>query len=273
MHLSIELELLLLALGLYLLDCLMLLAPGEGLLVARKADRWSLSLGSRHARFRGRTLVCLPLFSLHRPVLRIDWIDAMGDAADAGAAAAAAAAPTHAPAPSPSLQENAEVAISEHAAGLAAHRQTARRLTPLVYGIAAAQFVLFPLMLFVLRTPLMVGLTLALLYGQELLAIGWLLRHHDHLSLTRRASLNLALECLLCPPVALNLVRRVSLSIPDQSEPIDWMQILRTSDDWPMVQERMMEELAELLDAEDPASDRYRQLNERRATLARREYS
>ena len=249
MHLSIELELLLLALGLYLLDCLLLLAPGEGLLIARKGHHWQLMLGSRHARFRGRTLVCLPLFSLHRPVFRVDWIDGMDDA------------------------PGAKPGVAGRTDPLAARRLATRPLLPLVYGIATAQFVLFPLMLFVLRTPLMVAVTLALLYGQVLLAMGWLVRHREHLQITRRASLSLALECLLCPPVALNLLRRLSLSTPDPSKPTVLLPALHDSSDWPIARERMMEDLAELLDAEDPGSHRYRQLNERRATLAGMESS
>ncbi len=249
MHLSIELELLLLALGLYLLDCLLLLAPGEALLIARPGHRWQLSLGSRHARFRGRTLVCLPLFSLHRPVFRVDWIEGMDDATGAKPGVAGRTDP------------------------LAARRLATRPLIPLVYGIAAAQFVLFPLMLFVLRTPLMIGVTLALLYGQVVLAIGWLLRNRAQLQISQRASRNLALECLLCPPVAINLVRRLSLAtlVSDEAPPL--AQALRNSVNGPIVRERMMEELAEWLDTEDPGSDRYRQLNERRASLGSMESS
>jgi hypothetical protein len=166
-------------LAFYAKDCLLLLDADEGVLERRGAGRWRVGLGSRHYTLLGRQPCLLLPLAPHRPAYRMRW-------AMTGEADAAPAWPADAP-------------------------RALLGLRPWPVAIALALFGGVPLALLG-HQPLWALLgSVALVYA---LIVGALLhagRHREALGLSRRSWAALGGELLLCPPYAVNLVRRLSL--------------------------------------------------------------
>jgi hypothetical protein len=172
----------LLVVALYVYDAACLLYANEAVLIPIGRGRWKAAFGSDQARLLGRELVLPDLMAPHRPVFRLSWrLD--GD------------------------DENvvADASWSQLAVEL-------RRPAVLIWGVAFALFVLLPLGLFSGLGLAMILAALAVLYLNIAAAVYWLYRRRGVLALERRRIAALALEALVCPPMALNLLRKVAAS-------------------------------------------------------------
>lgn len=178
MLLSAETQLVGLAVALYLLDSVTLLHVNEGMLTRHGPDRWSLSLGFANARVLGKNIFVPNLLAPHQPVFRLRW-----SFEHAG----------------PALHQVEDVAPAFRALGWAS------------LWLACVQFLLFPAVLFFfLNDRSLVG-TIALLYATICGNLYLLYRSLGRLGMDRKKFMGLCFECLVCPPLAVNLVRRVSL--------------------------------------------------------------
>lgn len=178
MLLSPEVQLMALAVGLYVYDSCVLLHGNEGVLVRRGGRRWAVSLGLVHARICGKNLFVPNLLAVHQPVLRMAWqFDKAG----------------------------------KPQAGWADPVPAFRALGYASLWLGMVLFLLFPAVLFLYLRDSSLVAVLVLLYlsiGASLLLV---YRQRQAHGLGRKQFWAMCFECLVCPPLAVNLVRRLSL--------------------------------------------------------------
>lgn len=185
MILSPEVQLMALAMGLYVFDSCVLLHGNEGMLVRRGERRWALSLGLAHARIGGKNLFVPNLLAVHQPVLRMAWqFDKAGSPPDGWAD------------PGPTLR----------ALGYAS------------LWLGLVLFGLFPAVLFLYLRDSSLVAVLVLLYLSIGASLYLVHRHRQAYGLGRRQFWALCFECLVCPPLAVNLVRRLSLNLCERCD-------------------------------------------------------
>jgi hypothetical protein len=185
---SAEAALALVIVALYLKDCLLLLQPNEAVLV--RARHWQAGFGQRQWTLAGREPYLAHPLLPHQPVFRLQW--------DMLVPPRGGTPPTNA------------VDAVESPGRLGA----LRRLLPGVWLSFLLLFVLIPTTVLG-RWGVVATLTvLGLLYLNILVSLWvvWLSRHR--LGLTGGTLGLLAFECLVCPPYAANLVRRLSWRYP-----------------------------------------------------------
>jgi hypothetical protein len=175
---SDEAWLMLLAAALYLYDSFWLLGSNEAVLRRAWRGRWQAGFGALRWRLGAREPYLPNPFTPHRPQFRLAW------RFDGGAARA---------------KTSSLLLVPAELSGFA----------PFVCGAAVALFVLLPLGLFTrLGTPFTL-VAIALLYTLNIASLLrlWLLRRG--LKISNRQVSQIAFECLVCPPFAINLVRRL----------------------------------------------------------------
>jgi len=187
MTFSAESELMLAALALYLYDSLLMLSSNEAVLVRGWRGRWHAGFGAQHWRLAGKEPYLPNPLLPHRAHFRLAWHWDRLPTADA----------------------------------TSRQLQAPKGLTYLavpVYLSALGLFVVLPLGLFSrLGLPIAV-LALALMYLcniANLLIAFWL---RQRLGIPSRLLARIAFECLVCPPYALNLVRRICEAQPSHED-------------------------------------------------------
>ena len=80
--------------------------------------------------------------------------------------------------------------------------------------------------------------------------------------------LSLSFECLICPPVAVNLVRKLSLGLPEINQDLLVVsQNLLGVEDWRTTKEKFIARIVEDIDFEDENTPRFVNLNANRDRL------
>lgn len=177
-----EVQLVLLAVALYLFDSSCLLRADEGVLTQSR-DGWKAAPGLDEFLLGGRAWCLLSPITPHRPAYRLSW-----DLAGPGSSR-----PAHDwPPPGRPFQ----------------------RLAPFTLAAGVALFVLLPIGLFAYRSIGLLLLTAAVIYGGIAIALALLYPQRAQVGKTGLRFAGLAFECLLCPPLGVNLVRRVTLAQP-----------------------------------------------------------
>ncbi|RGE47071.1 hypothetical protein DZC30_01355 [Comamonas testosteroni] len=223
---SIQLQIVLAICLFYLYDAALLLKPEEGLLRrSSRRHRWLGLLASRGFELRQNWLLWPPIFLPHQPIYRLRW-----NAAQISLPGDAQAAQT----------------LNDHASSF-------RAFTLPLYLLAALLFIALPVSLLVLHSELAQLISLALIYlctaSLSLLA----LRHARHGHSPKAVARSTALQILLCPPFALNVVRKLSLAHEVQTDLLQSAHALMDADQWgelsaqvEAVMQREMQEIAEL---------------------------
>lgn len=221
---STQLQVVLAIVLFYLYDAALLLKPEEGLLRPLRSG-WRAQLASSGFELRQNRLLWLPVFVLHQPVYRQRW------------SATRIQLPAH---------TGSSTAVEAHA-----HSFKAFALP--LYLLAALLFLGLPAALLVLHSELLQLITLALIYLSTA-CLSWLtLRHGRHGHSNQAFARSTALQILLCPPFALNVVRKLSLSYEIQTDLLQTAQALMSASDWQdlaaqiqQLMQREMDEIAEL---------------------------
>lgn len=211
-----------LAVGLYVYDSCVLLHGNEGVLVRRGDRRWAMSLGLANARIGGKNLFVPNLLAVHQPVLRMAWqFDQAG----------------------------------KPPAGWADPAPAFRALGYASLWLGLVLFLLFPAVLFLyLRDSTLVAV-LVLLYlsiGASLLLVH---RQRQAYGLGRKQYWALCFECLVCPPLAVNLVRRLSLDRYPQHDLVALSERLLDTDERRLAYGLFVSRLEDQLMLLDEASD------------------
>ena len=220
-----EAQLILLAVALYVQDAALLLRPDEAILAPTWRGRWRLTFSSDSARFGAKELYLPNLFAVHQPLFRGSW----------SPEAAAGACPEDWQALAPCY----------------------RSLVPVVLGIAVILFAALPAAL-LLDWPLLLKLSLVgTMYAYIVLALVWLYWHRKALPLSSRKLGGLMLECLICPPIAANLVRRLSLAVSIRQDLLIASRQLLDGVAWDNARAEFAERLQTMLYLEVPGTARH----------------
>ena len=232
MSLSAELQLFMLAVGLYVFDSMLLLFPNEGILTSVGKARWHVAFGSDNTRVRGKEILFPNLFLLHRPIFKLSW--------------------------------NCEGVARQdppNAFDWAAQRDRFKGLMIPVYGIGFAQFLVFPYVIFFFLTDLSIVLSLAYLYGSIFVALFLVYRKREDFHLSKRKFLSLSFECVVCPPVAVNLIRKISVGLPELAQDLLVVsQALLEGEDWNRTKDKFISRIGEEIDFEDENTPRFEKL-------------
>ena len=206
-------------------DAVLLLRPEEAILSPGPRRTWRLAFSSDSARVGTRQLYIPNLFAVHRPIFKGSWrAEATFDSA------------------------------SEDWSKLGRRYQV---VAPLVMSIAVLLFLVLPAaFLLDLALPWKLAL-LGLLYADIAVTLGWLHQHRERHALSARKMYSLMVECLVCPPVAANLVRRLSLAVTVRQDLLNAAQQLLDDADWAQARVAFAERVETVVDAEAPGTPRH----------------
>lgn len=181
---STEVQLLVLAGLFYVYDSALLLYVNEGTLSPTRKG-WSVKTGDTGFTLRGKNLVFPNLLLPHRPVFRLSWNY------------------KH-PAITPKVAWDTEKSLYS-------------AFIPMVYGMALTLFFTLPAVLFFNRSDIALLSCLALIYLNAVLTGIVLFFSRQQLQLSKSKCWSIFLECLLCPPLTINVIRKIST----QRAPLD----------------------------------------------------
>jgi hypothetical protein len=241
MMLTAELELSALILVLYVQDAALLLHNNEGVLSHCGQGRWQLGLGSANTRIGGKNLYLPNLLAVQRPHYRMRW----NFEADADSAAAAKSAPGWAP-------QTAAFAV----------------LGWLCLLLGLLQGLVLPAVMFRYQTDLSVIAVLVALYATVIAALAVVWRQASVFKLSGRKFAALCFECLVCPPLAINLVRRLSLDLCPSADLLAVARQCLDSEAWQAACQILAQRLEDQISLEPQDSPRYAALQSRRIGLA-----
>jgi len=231
MSLSVELQMLLLAVGLYAFDSLLLLYPNEGVLTVIGKDKWKVKFGSDNTRVRGKEILFPNLLLPHRPVFKLSWD-----------------------------YEGAKLAAS--VVNWDAQKLLFKELALPVYFIGAAQFMIFPYVIFFYLTDVSIICSLVFLYLSIFFSLILIYRKRDSFHISKSKYFSLCFECLVCPPVAFNLVRKLSLGLPELKEDLLMVsKILLDPESWHDSKGQFISRLIEEINFEEEGTSRFANLN------------
>ncbi len=229
-----ELSLMALVTGLYLYDSALVLYCNEAVMLPRGRSRWAVGFGFDTLQLRGRELFIPNPLKPHRPQFRLAW-----------RFEGAVPAPQWQPA-----------------------RGVLWPLSPMIWAMMMAMFVLLPLGLFTRLGDRMLLLALSVLYGNLVIALIWLWFNRSHVALTGRQFAALSFECLTCAPFALNLIRTLSSRMPVEEDLVCAARRLQRKDDWALTLRSLVRRLDHVLEGEEETSQRRALLQEHRRALS-----
>jgi hypothetical protein len=235
MALSSEWQFLLFAVGIYLFDSSLLLHCNEGVLFSARKNRWQVGFGSHRVRLRGKELFMPNPFTPHRPLFRLSW--------------------------------QFDQAALEKPNDWSARTKPYRGFAPFIYGVAVGLFILLPVGLLLKLNEIFLLAILALIYVQILAAIVLMWFKRRALGLNKTRFSMLAFESLVCPPLALNLVRKLSRFVSIKADLVSEANGLQAQTNWKHTQANLLIRLNEEIEEESTSSIRSTALLKRRTQL------
>ena len=188
---SAECQLILLLLGLYFYECCFFVYTNQALVAKSYRGTWEVSLGSDRWIYKGKELCFLNPLTPLRPVSALSW----------------------------SLKRLSNL-NSENAIG---NDRQYTHYKILAFCLAIALFLVFPIVLIAAPTDQNVLGVLLLIYLLVLYINLSVFLERSFFHLSSRESLSTAAEYLFCPPLAVNVVRRLSLGSKDRLDFVEWL--------------------------------------------------
>lgn len=233
--LSTEAMLLAIYVGLYVYDSALLLHPNEGILKACFASQWRSSFGSKNTTFIGKELYIPNLFEPATPIFRLSW-------------------QYESPVPSSGTDWDACI-------------PTLRSFLVPTWLLFFCSFVLLPIALFAhFGDPLLLAV-FALIYLFVTLIVVLLYFAKTSLSISSREFWLAALDFYICPPFAINVVRRLSLGQTVAEDFVEAARRLQTHEQWRGTEVELCKRLIDEVNGEDDDSPRAIALKKRIALL------
>jgi len=223
--LSYAVELFALAVILYLYDSSALLYVNEAILIRETPAHWTTTAGWRGFVFAGRSLCILNPFTPHWPAFRLGC----------------------------DFQVPIAPSSDQHWTQTA---EELRRLAPLTAIAGVALFVILPLGVFTRWGVYAAIPALVVLYAATSIALFRLSRSRILAAGGRARFWAFAFECLACPPFAVNMIRRISLTQRvSESLPVASARLLDPAD-WASFRGDLSRHLEQEIDRLPPVSDR-----------------
>jgi hypothetical protein len=237
MMISAELELIGLIYALYLQDSVLLLHSNEGVITSTGEGRWSLGLGSTHARIMGKNLLFPNPLMVHRPQYRMGW--------SFEEVPAKVALPHKNKKAKKGTKPNSDAGIAYWAPDL----QAFKLLSKFTIMNGLLQLVLLPLIIMLYQTDALVISAIAVTYLMVFATLGVARANAELFGLTGRKFVGLCFECLVCPPLAINLVRRLSLDLCSSADLLDASAKLLAPEDWANAKQKFAQRLEDQMSA------------------------
>jgi hypothetical protein len=231
-------ELLLVAIyvGLYLYDSALLMYANEAILIPIGKDSWSVAFGSNKTTLKGKE-VYLPNPILPTQLLfRLSW----------------------------KFEKNASHSIDDWTI----RRDSLKEFGPAVWSLFALIFGFLPYALFSRQGDLFILLAFASIYINVVLItlLLWIKRKKNELTI--KDFIGIAIDLIICPPFALNIIRRLSLRIPVTEDLVSAAQRLQTSESWEKTKVELLTRLDDEIGGEDDGTSRKVALLVRRGTIS-----
>ena len=236
---SAEVAVMLLVVGLYLQDALLLLYDNEGVLEVKGSDRYLIHLGSRSLHLAGRNPFLPNPFAPWRPIYRLAW-DASAELAD--------------------LSNTQRAAFDRSKAAL---RSLGWGLIPIGMGL----FVGLPLCLYFNIGWRLFLMLVAAMYAAAFAMLWMLWRRRRDLALDAKRFTVICLESLACLPCALNLVRKVSTQLPIGADLVDTARAYASAGDVQRLLGEILRRVNEDIEAADVGGPRWQTLTNYRARV------
>lgn len=179
---STELALVLGVVAFYLYDSALLLNGDEAVIVNVRRGRWRAMFGAQQWRLARREPLLPNPLTPHRRMMRVRWSVRRPIAADPAV-----------------VQRLREADVLDD-------------LWPLIAGMALALFAYLPLGLFTAAGINGIGAAIGVYYLSAALAMGVVWSRRNSVGVKGQELIGIFAQCLFCPPVGLNLVRKVSLA-------------------------------------------------------------
>lgn len=225
--------------GLYLYDSSLLFSSNEAALLRRRNGTWFAGFGSNTTTLRGKEpFVPNPLLPI-RPIYRLAWRIEKPD--------------------------SGFVSSWEHKA------DELKRFVPLVWILFALAFGALPWVVIVGAGDLFVLSTFVLIYLNVIAIILLLWLRRRTLEVTDEQFAWMAFDFLICPPFALNVIRRLSLLTPVSEDFVNAAERLLGPSDWRLTRGELIARLDEEIGGEAEDSPRSVELKVRRSLLAAEE--
>lgn len=223
---------------LYLYDSALLLYPNEAVLISLGRSGWIVGFGSNRTTLRGKGLyIPNPMFP-NRSQFRLTW------------------------------QYRASSVGASHT-----WEETEKTLTafvPLVFSLFAASYVFLPLALFGKGGDLLVLITFFLVYMNVIFILSLLWFKRGEFNLNNGEFLSTAFDFLICPPFALNVIRRLSLRLDVKEDLVRAAARLQTQNEWERTRAELISRLDEEISGEDEGSEVFSAMQARRREIASR---
>ncbi len=250
---SFELLLVLGAFGIYLFDSAMLLAGREIVLINKGKD-WAFAVPRTRWQLKGKNFYLPNPFTPGRPLFRIQWYG------DGGG--------KHTP-----PKEQGFTQVQELAAELGGRMGSRTSVAMGALGIATSVLSLLlaiglPLSLLVFHSPAAFLGLLAVVYPTILLMLVLLFRRSAALGISRREFWKLAFDSLACAPLAVNVVRRISLRDVYRGDPLQFAAKTGSNEALRVLSEQLREHVDHALQEEEEGSAVFNELTQYRKQLA-----
>jgi len=231
---STEVQLLVLAVLFYVYDSSLLLYVNEGVLVAHRRG-WTVKTANKGFTVRGKNLVFPDLLLPHRPVFRLSW------------------------------DYKNPIAVTSSTVAWDTEKSTYGVFIPFVYGTALALFFILPGVLFFNRSDTALLLCLLLIYMNAIGAGVALFASKKRLQLPTNKCWSIFLECVLCPPLTINIIRKISTQKIFSSSLIAAATALLNTDTWEVLRKELVAQIDDELETVEDISKEV--LNKAKTTL------
>jgi len=177
---SPEIQLLLVAGFFFFYEASILIYENEAILMPDGRKEWDVKIGPKGFKLSNKYLFFSNILLLHRPVYRLTWDP-----------------------------KNLDIEVKPELTGATTKFS---EFNYVVYGAAITIFIILPVALLFNPTPVTLLTTTLGIYLNSACAAWLLLRRSGQIKFGLKLARKTAIECLLCPPITLNLVRRLSTS-------------------------------------------------------------
>jgi hypothetical protein len=230
-----EALLMVLVVGLYLYDSAILLFCNEAVLITRGKTQWLAGFGSNRSTFRGKELYLPNPLCPTQALFQLVW--------------------------------QLEGVVRPSSPQWSETHQAFRGFSPFVWSLLISMYLLLPIVLFARLGDLMILSVFILIYINVFAIVFKLWRNLGKLGLSHRNCAFMALDMLICPPFAINVIRKLSLRVPVTEDFALAAQRLLSAADWEVVRFELLERLDSEIACEIEGSPRQAALTLRRASL------
>lgn len=217
--------------GLYIYDSALLLHPNEGILNVGILKDWRSGFGSKNTTFAGKELYIPNLLNPVAPIFRLCW--------------------------------QYEKSFPGHQTGWESCIRTLEWFQAPVWFLFSLSFLILPAVLFGHFGDALLLMAFSLIYLTVVLIIVLLYFAKERLTISRREFWFTALDLLICPPFAINVIRRLSLRLQVKEDFVAAASRLQKIVHWRETESELRNRLINEIHGEDEDTPRSEALKQR----------